>query len=55
MNTKNTCVKCAVLECLARLNCEDNELPTDPHEPILESDETNVTFQVAAPALLEKL
>ena len=54
MNTKNTCMNCAVLECHVRLKCEDNELPTEPQEPLSESEDTNVTFQVAPPALAEK-
>ncbi len=54
MKTENTCVSCAALECHVRLECEDNELPTEPQEPLSESEDTNVTFQVAASALAKK-
>ena len=54
MNTENTCVNCTVLECHVRLECEDNELPTEAQEPLSESEDTNVTFQVAPPVLVEK-
>lgn len=54
MKTENTCVNCAVLECSVRLDCEDNELPTETQEPKAESEDTNVTVQVVVPKLVEK-
>ena len=54
MKTENTCVNCAVLECSVRLDCEDNELPAETHEPEAESEDTNVTVQVVVPKLAEK-
>ena len=54
MKTENTCVNCAALECSVRLDCEDNELPTETQEPKIENDETNVTVQVVVPKLAVK-
>jgi hypothetical protein len=54
MKTENTCVNCAVLVCSVRIDCEDNELPTETQEPKAESEDTNVTVQVVVPKLVEK-
>ena len=54
MKTENTCVNCAAIECSVRLDCEDNELPTETQEPKAENEETNITVQVVVPKLVDK-
>ena len=41
MRTENTCVNCSVLECHARIYCEDNELPAEIQD--LNSEDINIT------------
>jgi hypothetical protein len=54
MKTENTCVNCSALECSVRLDCEDNEFPTETQEPKAESEDTNVTVQFVVTKLAEK-
>ena len=54
VKTENTCVNCSVLECHARLDCEDNELPAEIQDPNSESEDTNITVHVAVPTLAEQ-
>lgn len=54
MKTEYTCVNCAVLECNVRSDCEDNELLTE-NQPNAKGEDTNITFQVVAPNITEKV
>ena len=55
MKNTNTCINCAILECHIRLDCEDNELPSENREQKAKNEDENVTFQVEVPTLTEKV
>jgi hypothetical protein len=55
LKTENTCINCAMLECAVRFDCEDNEIPAAPQALKEESADSNVTLQVVAPRIVQKI
>jgi hypothetical protein len=53
LKTENSCIKCAVLECNVRLDCEDNELSAEIPKLYEEREKANVYMQVVMPKLAE--